>query len=455
MRGTLVRKSATRYECCSRSWGCSHASDLSLCLSVSLSLCLSAVADAQTIPINVELVDQPRAPIIVGASNCSGLKLWDLTVEGADPSFGGKYVVSFGNAINSIPFADVGSAIIGPDGRTTIRVDISSVNFTAFPFDEYSFLAREERRLANGSVVSGPFSLPYFPRDPRKPLPLPVVQPLPLWNCGAALGVAGHQPGDQLFVTSTQRGSVFNVPSAYGTFDFVGEIVPALAGQEEVFTRYRTCEGTAVSAFSQAAVTRKYPKAALPRASTTSAAFVAGVTTVPVQGVENGARVNFKFTRSGMSVGGSRVCAGGEACVVGVPGTFLPVLSGDAFEVTQELCPGSASPSVRAFFQGCASAVPRVVPPKAGDVTIRLLERALRSTVSVWFCATFWTTVPANNTCASNAFQLLGESWNSDIVSLNRAIAPGERLVVTQSVSRSCPAVQGDLLTALSPENSS
>lgn len=394
------------------------------------------------------VISRPR---IIGASNCSGLKLWDVTVEGADPSFGGKYVVSFGNAINSIPFVDVGAERVGPDGRTTVRVDLSSVNISAFPFDQYSFVAREVRTLANGTLAIGPPSFPLFPRDPRNPLPLPLIQPLPLWTCGAAMAVAGHQPGDQLFVTSTQRGRVFNVPSAFGTFDFIGEVVPTFSDKEEVFTRYHTCEGTAVSAFSVPARTSNFPMSILPSVKTPFAAFAAGVTSVPVLQVENGARISFKFTRSGTSVAGTRVCSGGEPCVVNVPVSFLPVLSGDEFGVTQELCPGSASPSVRTFFQGCASKVPSIVPPKAGDASIKVLDRALRSTISVWFCATFWTgpgPVPGS-TCASNSFSLLGESWNSDTVPLNRGIAPGERLVVTQSISRSCPAVQGDIYTVL------
>lgn len=169
------------------------------------------------------------APILHGASNCSRDD-WRLSISGGIP--GAEYDV-YASVGNPPQYADLlGTYAVNPnaDGITVIDVWVHST------FPDLSV----RQRFGN---ISSPFSTPIVRRDPSQ-LPTPWLSQAPLWECGLATVVAGHQPGDQVTLMSHVYGSRFVIPSAFGQFDYMPAGAPKpFTGGENITVQYSTCQG--------------------------------------------------------------------------------------------------------------------------------------------------------------------------------------------------------------------
>lgn len=276
-------------------------------------------------------------------------------------------------------------------------------------------------------------------RDPSL-LPKPFIAPAPLFACGAATAIGGHQPSDILRLMSAGGGKRFEVPRAFGTYDFVGEISPAFSAGEKLYAEYSTCSAAQTSPPSSSQTVVPYPKSRLPKVTLSNRSTVAGVSAIPVGGMENGARLTVDFVRAGQPVvTQSRVCVGGEPCTISAPAAWRTFEPGDELLSRQSLCPDSDSDVLRWTISSCYSRSPLLaVTPKAGDTTLLFGDYALGSWLVAHRCL-FWDT--QLDRCTS--WDQIGSVFDSSTIVLNAALKSGDRIVVSQQVSDSCPPLHG------------
>jgi hypothetical protein len=380
-------------------------------------------------------VTLPGTPRIRGASNCAP-RIFDLVIEGADPSLGSSYEVEAASLINGLAYVLLATQPVAPvNGGTPVSIDLNGLSTTQYSPLDITVRTRIKTPVAGGGFTFSSYSPEVYLRDPSF-LAAPVVQPSPLWTCGVATGVAGHQPRDQIDLRSNLRSPILHVPSAYGTFDYVGDFTGFISG-EKVFAEYTTCSGSNTSPPSALITVQDYASTSLPALDVPSAGAVARVGAVAVTGAENGARIHYTFTRGATSTSGSRGCVGNEPCIIGVPAVLSPLQASDTLTVEQELCPGVVSPPVTTTIAECDGSSPTFESPRVGDSSVRILSRAYGSTVIVYGC-------PPNkfngSTCTVG-WSVLGSSYDSDIVLLSSPVGSGDTLAVTQRVDSNCPAV--------------
>ncbi len=256
----------------------------------------------------VRSLDVVSPPYIVGASNCADLKVWNVSIRGGDPK-AGEYDLYFGGSGVGRPHKLVASVPVGSTSPTVVTVDLSSVGFIYQQVGVYTFFAKERRQIPLtfapfGTVTVTSRESNYLPlRDPNY-LTAPYIAPSPLYVCGAATAIGGHQPSDRLRLMNSNGSTRFTVPSAWGAYDFVGEVRPSFSAGEKLYAEYDTCAGNTTSPPSVQQTVVPYPRGPtgstkLPKPAMTRSTTVAGVSVVPVLGVVNGATLLARMIHQG------------------------------------------------------------------------------------------------------------------------------------------------------------
>ena len=316
----------------------------------------------------------------------------------------------------------LGTFRVDPNADGVTMVDVTMVTRSV------GLTARQKLR----SVTSG-FSLPLTLRDPQS-LPAPQLPYSPLFECGLATVVSGHQPGDQVMLFSSLYGTRFTIPSAFGTQDYVPAGGPrSFQAGEIVDAQYQTCEGPPqVSPRSASAIVALYPSPQLPPVTLTTESLIPGVSRFVTTGTINGAALLLSLTRAGATTKWSAAC--GEAqCVAYLPPTLGTVLEGDAIQASQELCSGSEAPWVSEEVKACADSPPPIISPspQVGDTLVRLSRYPLGATTRVY------ATKMAN---PSAGLELIGFAFDTSTVALVRPIKADDRWVIVALDTAACPA---------------
>jgi len=189
-------------------------------------LALTASAQTEISDESLPVAKRQGPPVILGASNCIGTDAWDVVVEGADASGGGKYEIVAGNP--SLGFVTVGRAPVNPRGGVTV-VRISGIDtiLLRIPGTPTSALTSVQLRatILTGLVRSPETPWPYYTLRNPKFLGAPSIPPQarPLYERGVATGVFGQQAGDAIILQSVARNPIFTVRSAAGPYQYVGD----------------------------------------------------------------------------------------------------------------------------------------------------------------------------------------------------------------------------------------
>lgn len=364
-------------------------------------------------------------PGLSGASNCSKSD-WRLSLTGG--FLGGEYTL-FEEYPPGFP-NQLGTFHVSPNADGITVVDVISVSQSPSPV----FLATQSYR----GVMSG-YSLPLKARDATK-LPQPEFPFTPLWECGLATRVAGHQPGDRVTLSSFLPiiGTRYVIPSAFGTGDYMPAGSQPFKAGEMVETFYSTCEGPPqVSPVSAPQTVATYPSQLLPQPVVVSASFVPGVARFSVSGLVNGATLALKLSRAaGGGDSWDERCAG-PTCTAYLPPSLGKLEEGDTVVLSQQLCPMGVTPlETRAEVQACEkSSMPEVSPtPKAGDVSVTLVGHPLGAVVRVY------ATKDAN---PQSALELIGYAFDTNVVNLTRAIEKDDLWIIVAAHTGTCDPGSG------------
>jgi hypothetical protein len=360
------------------------------------------------------------APTIKGASNCVGFDQWDVALEGADPSRGGTYEIEAGvpSARPPVAFSVFATANVNPVGGVTfVSVNLSQL------VSMYGLGSIQLRvRVKNPTYSPYGNAQSFFLRDPSPGLFPPTIPPVPLYTCGVATGVAGVQPGDKITLKSNFDDPLYEVARAYGTYQYVGDF-RGFYRYEKVTANYSTCNGSYTRDSLSSVQVDDHPMMNLPRVSFSGPSAIAGVSSVPVNSVVNGATLQYKFNRSGAVYSGTRGCVGGEPCEVPVPAALGALDENDTLEVTQVLCvggPGGESVANSVTIAACNGSSPTIRSPKVGDSQIDVIDRARGATLTAYFCPPGGY---AGASCAPPGWQPKGTAYDSNIINLFSPVA--------------------------------
>ena len=225
----------------------------------------------------------PSNPTIVGASNCVALAIWDVAVAGGLP--GSEYIISAANFTIGLS-ATVGTGTVNPNntGITFIQIDISGLGDPS----EVAISAIIKWRTGEESSWA---TAPLVPLRSPVNLSKPKIS-APLWACGAATNLQGHQPADRLELFSVTRNLVLgSAPTAFSTSDYLGVRPDSFKDQEKVISRYFTCDGLYTSPDSSVEVVQKFPSL-LPAPNIVIASSLTGASVFMVSDVEHGATLH-------------------------------------------------------------------------------------------------------------------------------------------------------------------
>jgi hypothetical protein len=368
-----------------------------------------------------EITTEVSPPVILGASNCgSGTMFVSLT--GGLPGF--TYVV-----YEAVPgpfyLSVLGSGPVSPNSDGITRIEVIDPR----PAGASSIAAV----LNQGFIPFSQFSPLYNLRAPTS-LPKPEIAPTPVWACGLATGIRGHQPGDEVKLFSGPA-TRFTIPIANGSFDYTpaGSPGPFAAG-ETLFANYRTCEATRsgvsqnsplsdpvfVGTFSGTlAVPRLVPNSILP-----------GSSSLVVENVAHGALVTFEHIRSGSSKVWSYACAM-DPCAVGLGSSMAPFMAGDELRASQQLCPGSGSSTTAFTVNDCADVPPpTIATPTVGADTITLLSYSPDAEIVVY--------AAKNATAPFGTLTLIGRGAASARVGLFRPIIAADKAIIVGQLNGTC-----------------
>ncbi|MFS0703788.1 alpha/beta hydrolase family protein [Cellulomonas sp. 179-A 9B4 NHS] len=242
-----------------------------------------------------------------------------------------------------------------------------------------------------------------FPAGP----PRPVVNPAPVWTCGARTGVGNLLGGADVWITAdgAEVGRVDGCSQQQGV-----DVNPFYADGQKVRAHTELC-GDPASPSVELTVTAGPNPLPAPAFDPVHD----GAEQVRVTGIANGARVT--VTHGTTSLGTFR-CWGG-ALLVGVGS----VGDGDLLSATQQLCPGDpASPEGTTTVQPCSAlGAPAVGPVQAGDTAVTITSSAPGALIRVY----------------RNLVQV--GSGTAPVVPLSQTLVAGDVVHVTQSLT-TCPA---------------
>lgn len=397
-----------------------------------------APASAQ-FPVDLSGAEPTQAlspPGVLGGSNCDK-GILRVSLSGGLP--GNSYVV-----YSAIQLPQGGIMLVGWLG-----------GFLVAPNDDgFTQADVDDPRLQGGgvdgivAVQTSPWSssLPSPLFTLRKPtnLPAPAVTPAPVWECGLATAIAGHQPGDELTLFSAPNKLRTLVPSAFATHDYVpsGWRGQFRAG-ETLLGQYRTCEAATTGAPNQTSpmsagiiVASWTGGPRLPMPGFVPSSFLPGVSRFLVEDTEHGATVSLSLDRSGTVTRWTAVCPWGT-CGVSTPATVGPVKEGDVLELSQRLCPGTDSPPTSIEVVSCAKVPPPTlaVSPRAGDASIQLSAYAPGAEIVVY---------ASQNSNPSIGLTPIARAAAASTIILFRPIDPADRWIVVAQSSAACSPSRGN-----------
>lgn len=392
-------------------------------------LVMAGGAEAQQVSVTIPPPDGPTstglsAPILHGASNCSK-EDWRLSVSGGVP--GATYEVYATVGTPPMYVEPLGEFPVNPnaDGITVIDV------FVNHPFPDLAV----KQRVGSVTPVWSPFSKPIVRRDPAQ-LPTPEIAATPLFECGRATVVTGHQPGDQVTLMSENKFGVrFTIPSAFGLFDFMPAGGPGpFKGGENLSVQYSTCQGAPQSSSPSAAHTAQGFPGQLPVVEIRAESLASGVPRFQLEGAVNGALVQLELVRGSSSTTWSEVCPEAH-CVVHVPTALGGLVGGDRLGATQELCPGSTSQPGSNEVKTCGDtpAAELSPQPQHGQTELRLSRYPMGSLIRVYATK---SVNPAVN------LEMIGYAYDTPLIELTRAIEASDLWILVAIDSPGCPASQ-------------
>lgn len=364
-------------------------------------------------------------PLILGGSSCSSTE-WRLSIAGGLP--GGLYTVYEtleGIQSGFLP-QPIGEFEVDPNEDGVTVVDVSLMN-------QWGHLrVTQETPLGIYSTYSAPFAL-----ETSFMFPTPSIPDVPLWECGRATTVLGHQPGDRVELKSAQNDVLWEIPSTWGLHHYMPVPGSGFEAGETVWTEYSTCGGEFAAA-SPEYIAAQYPDETLLAPGFQTQSLGKGATRFALTGVEQGATVNLQLTRSGVTTSWSNVC-GEPTCVVAVPSSLGALAESDSLEASQLLCEGSDSEATTDVVPLCANQpAPQISPaPLVGDTTVHLSKFVRGGIVRVY------ATPNAN---PSTGLTLIGYAFDTAVVPLSRAITTSDQWIVVVADAPGCDAVQGTAL---------
>lgn len=374
----------------------------------------------------VEWTPELSAPVVIGASGCDK-DILRVSLSGGIP--GNEYVVydaywtGSGWNYNSL----LGQFPVAPNGDGITQADV--LDPRAWGFDHLQVIQVSNSRQ---SAFSSPVQL----RNPTN-LAAPDVAPTPLFECGLATGVRGHQVGDEVTLFTAPNTVRFTVPSAFSSFDFVpaGALGGFQAG-ETVFAQYQTCksaQGAAheVSPRSVPVVVAKRPgnpPLAMPGIVPNS--MLPGSSRFQLSNIFNGASVTVKVDRGGVSDVWEGVCPW-SPCSAAMPPSMGAMEEGDLVDVTQRLCPGTDSADALFQVRACGDvpAPTLASPPRVGDTSIQLASYAPEGEITVFV---------SQDSNPQVGLTAIGHAAASATINLFRALDARDRWIVIAQTSPAC-----------------
>lgn len=174
------------------------------------------------------------------------------------------------------------------------------------------------------------------------------------------------------------------------------------------------------------------PSGQLPTIAILSPSLATGVTRFQLEGAVNGAVAHIALSRAGGTTTWSHACPE-EYCVTHLPSSLGGVQVGDRIDVTQELCPGSASLGVSEEVKGCGDSAPAelVSPPQPGDHQIRFVSYPLGAIVRVY------ATKSAN---PHVDLEMIGYAYDTPTVELTRPIDTADHWILIAIDTVGCAA---------------
>lgn len=403
-------------------------------------MCSSTTSWAQSVFLERDFDGFPGVtakPVVVGASNCSGTDIWDVALAGGQP--GGEY------AIDATDFATFNAVV----GRTPVAPNKVGITFVQIDFGGYPQPLLLSLAAYASDPVTGTWSkrTDFALRDPGL-LPVPNIR-APLFTCGLATELAGHQPGDSLELWSgaTLRA---HVPHAFGQTDYT-PLFPTPGGfakGESLLSRYLTCDRAGISPASAQVSVVDYPSSTLPPPEPSVASTIAGADRFSLFNVENGAALTLEVRRGNSRTTWTEICGSG-VCTAYLPPAIAPLQYLDEIRVSQALCPGSESIRFRTLASACYSSAPTWATPlpRAGDTQVRFSDRVIGGKLTVYECilpGIGGPVAPApigwENDCM---WKPIGTAFDSATVELERPVLAGEALAATQEIGTGCPPIRG------------
>ena len=393
-------------------FGGSHVARYSLLVGL-----LAQTANAQ-FPISLKEAEPSKlrsAPMIVGASNC-GNGTMIVSLSGGEA--GAEYVVW--DALPGPHYGtELGGGPVAPNAQGYTQIEVLDPRSWGS-----THLAAVIRTPASTSEYSPLFALRVVAQ-----VAAPAISPSPVWECGLATGIMGHQPGDEVTLYSGTRRR-FLIPSAFAQHDFTPAGVRPFQSQETLYAGYRTCEAARfgwtaphpqVSPLSAPVVVQSFI-GQLPAPGIVPNSVLPGARQFQLEGTEHGALISIDLVRGGATSSWTEVCPWDPCGVsVGGPGDLQP---GDELRVTQRLCSGSDSSVAVLTARDCKDVPPPTLaaPPRAGDTSIALAAYSPGATIVVY--------VSKSSTHPQHSLWPIGRAAATSQINLFRPIERDDRWIV-------------------------
>ncbi|MEW5743154.1 MAG: hypothetical protein AB1938_29840 [Myxococcota bacterium] len=371
----------------------------------------------------------PSAPVILGASHCDG-DVIRVSLTGGRP--GATYVVTeYLPGVGFIYLNQLGQFPAAPNADGVTQADVQDPRL--YGNDSITAFVVDQQQLSGAAA-------PHVLRNPTN-LTAPELAPTPVWECGQATAIRGHQPGDEVTLLHAPNTVRFVVRSAYSTHDYVpaGTGGPFKAG-ETLVARYQTCRSaqgatTEVSPLSAPVVVASWiGPTPLSMVRLVPNSLLPGAVRFLVDSVENGASVDLSLTRQGATTSWTEVCAM-SPCPVSVPSTLGGLEEADVVQASQRLCGGPSTPAlVEVKSCGDVPAPTLASPPRPGDTTVHLDAWTPGSVIFVY------VTKDSN---PATGLVPIGRSAAAPSISLFRPIEFDDKWLVIGQTNDACSLTHG------------
>lgn len=368
------------------------------------------------------------APVILGVSQCG---YGSMIVSLAGGAVGSEYVVW--DALPGPYYrTELGGGPVKPNADGVTQVEV---------LDPRGWGTTSISAVLRGRSGASGYA-PSFALRPSGWLGAPTIAPAPVWACGRATAITGHQPGDEvtLFSSGTVR---FVIPSAFTQHDYTPAGTPTeFTDQEKLFAQYRTCEAVraswvaphpAVSPMSAPVVVQSFP-GQLSAPGIVPNSVLPGSARFQLEGIEHGALVTLELVRNGTTSKWSEVCVFDPCPVSAVSG---PISVGDELRVSQRLCAGSDSSVAVLTAKDCANVAPPTLarPPRPGDASVALSSYSPGAEIVVY--------ASKSSSSPESSLVPLARAVAGPVVHLYRPVEADDRWIVVAQQSPVCRPVGG------------